>query len=867
MPRDPRDLLKAVAGAAGLSTRQDMSGLMAAIQMGQSLGAMPNPSSLPRDPALFTAPGVFAPLMPATTFPIDAPTDREGGPMPRVWQYPVGWNMPTGPRAYDAISFDMLEGIADRVDVVRKAIELRKAEVTNTDFDIVLRDDSMLRSHGKDYLKAERQAIRAWFEKPDRIRGLDWGDWVAEALEEILVKDALSIYPRLDRKGDLYAIQILDGKTIKPLIDMQGVRPPAPNPAYQQFIYGVPRSEFAITEDEPVATYDTENLFYLPKVVRAKTVYGFPPVEQVIIAATTYLRRELWWQSYFTDSDMPGMFVTASEGWNPDQVARFESAFHSRLSGDPTWRWRVKMLPYGSTVTPVKQPTFDVTFDEFLVKIIAMVFEVTPAELGFAPSGGLGGKGFSAEQADIQERKASQPDKMFLSRKLTQLVIRDYFHQPDLKLVFPEHEEDDARLIAETNRIYVSMGVRTINEVKNSLGDEPFDIEQANEPLIMTASGAVPLRSVQTEELAPAPAPAPVAEAAKAAESDGYVPTEAMAAAARRALAWKDDGRAGGTSVGLARAHQLVNRERLSRDTVRRMYSFFARHDVDKRATGFRQGEKGYPTPGRVAWDLWGGDAGASWSKTQWERIQAAEKAGNGDAFLFAELDAFEAYAARRVGRPNSRPFEFLLAPVALNKVLGEQPAAVKAATDRVRVERLMNGVSDHIVDAADSLQRSIIDRAEFVGGSVDKLREAVVAVFNIGSRRRFPDQGKTLGEAVIEGQQLYLEGFGDDILAGAYDDILRSAAVRERANLYTASIWSAHEQGRLADATDGGDVEVTITWHSSHDDRTCPDCAALSGRKFTEATLPFFPGQSGFGGGTACGPACRCYLTYKRED
>ena len=287
----------------------------------------------------------------------------------------------------------------------------------------------------------------------------------------------------------------------------------------------------------------------------------------------------------------------------------------------------------------------------------------------------------TAEQADIQERKASQPDKMFLSRKLTQLVIRDYFHQPDLKLVFPEHEEDDARLIAETNRIYVSMGVRTINEVKNSLGDEPFDIEQANEPLIMTASGAVPLRSVQTEELAPAPAPAPVAEAAKAAESDGYVPTEAMAAAARRALAWKDDGRAGGTSVGLARAHQLVNRERLSRDTVRRMYSFFARHDVDKRATGFRQGEKGYPTPGRVAWDLWGGDAGASWSKTQWERIQAAEKAGNGDAFLFAELDAFEAYAARRVGRPNSRPFEFLLAPAALNKVLGEQPAVVKAAT------------------------------------------------------------------------------------------------------------------------------------------------------------------------------------------
>jgi hypothetical protein len=45
------------------------------------------------------------------------------------------------------------------------------------------------------------------------------------------------------------------------------------------------------------------------------------------------------------------------------------------------------------------------------------------------------------------------------------------------------------------------------------------------------------------------------------------------------------------------------------------MYSFFSRHEVDKRATGFSSGEEGYPSPGRVAWDLWGGDAGFSWSR------------------------------------------------------------------------------------------------------------------------------------------------------------------------------------------------------------------------------------------------------------
>lgn len=103
-------------------------------------------------------------------------------------------------------------------------------------------------------------------------------------------------------------------------------------------------------------------------------------------------------------------------------------------------------------------------------------------------------------------------------------------------------------------------------------------------------------------------------------------PTDAMAAAARRALAWKDDGKAGGTEVGLQRAHQLVNKETLSRDTIRRMYSFFSRHEVDKKATGFSEGEKGFPSPGRVAWDLWGGDAGKTWSEAQWERIQSEEK-------------------------------------------------------------------------------------------------------------------------------------------------------------------------------------------------------------------------------------------------
>jgi HK97 family phage portal protein len=104
-----------------------------------------------------------------------------------------------------------------------------------------------------------------------------------------------------------------------------------------------------------------------------------------------------------------------------------------------------------------------------------------------------------------------------------------------------------------------------------------------------------------------------------------FVPNDGMVEAARRALAWKEEGRDGGTRVGLARANQIVNGEKLSEDTILRMYSFFSRHEVDKEAEGFSAGEDGFPSAGRVAWDLWGGDAGYAWSTRLRNKIQGEE--------------------------------------------------------------------------------------------------------------------------------------------------------------------------------------------------------------------------------------------------
>lgn len=96
--------------------------------------------------------------------------------------------------------------------------------------------------------------------------------------------------------------------------------------------------------------------------------------------------------------------------------------------------------------------------------------------------------------------------------------------------------------------------------------------------------------------------------------ADYKVPAGAISAA-KRALKWISEGKAGKgfTSVGRGRAQQLAKGGSVGRDTVVKMRAYFARHDVDKKAKGFYASQEDYPSPGRVAWDAWGGDAGMSW--------------------------------------------------------------------------------------------------------------------------------------------------------------------------------------------------------------------------------------------------------------
>jgi HK97 family phage major capsid protein/HK97 family phage prohead protease len=90
-----------------------------------------------------------------------------------------------------------------------------------------------------------------------------------------------------------------------------------------------------------------------------------------------------------------------------------------------------------------------------------------------------------------------------------------------------------------------------------------------------------------------------------------------MANEAQRGLDWRKEHGRGGTEVGVARARQLVNRQELSADTVRRMHSYFSRHEVDKQGEGYKPDQDGYPSAGRIAWALWGGNSGQSWARSK----------------------------------------------------------------------------------------------------------------------------------------------------------------------------------------------------------------------------------------------------------
>ena len=104
------------------------------------------------------------------------------------------------------------------------------------------------------------------------------------------------------------------------------------------------------------------------------------------------------------------------------------------------------------------------------------------------------------------------------------------------------------------------------------------------------------------------------------------MPTDGMRKEAERYREWKKEGEGGGTDVARTRATQILSGNELSPDTVITMNAWFARHQSDKSGKGYRPGEPGYPSNGRVAWAAWGGDPGQTWARAKSNSIKKARE-------------------------------------------------------------------------------------------------------------------------------------------------------------------------------------------------------------------------------------------------
>jgi hypothetical protein len=323
-----------------------------------------------------------------------------------------------------------------------------------------------------------------------------FNDWLNIALEEILVLDAWAVWPQSTVGGDLHGLQILDGSTIKPLIDDRGMRPTPPYPAFQQILYGFPRSEFAApTEGEATdGEFTSDELAYMVRNRRAMSVYGYSPTERALAVADIYLRRQQWLRAEYTDGVTPELLMAtdANFGNNPDLLRAYENIFNDDLAGQTQQRKRVRLLPAG--MTPIQfdgyGERFKDTLDDYLVNSICGHFGVLPSEIGFNPKGGLGGAGFQLGQAESSEVIGAIPLATWIGKMISHLSYTFLGMPRELEFKFMESGRQDLESIARTRDIEIKSGSLTLNEARSRSGLPLIEAPEADMPIISTGTGS-----------------------------------------------------------------------------------------------------------------------------------------------------------------------------------------------------------------------------------------------------------------------------------------------------------------------------------------------------------------------------------------
>ncbi|MGA2492035.1 MAG: phage portal protein [Roseiarcus sp.] len=371
-----------------------------------------------------------------------APPEIKG----RQFDYPFGVNLSYVPRATGGVSFAELRALADALPLLRAVIETRKDQIAALSYSVRARDPA---SAGD---AAERaKAALAFLVRPDRRHA--FSAWLRMLLEDMLVIDAATLYPRFSRDGALYSLDVIDGATITPLIGEDGRSPDPPDPAYQQILHGVPAADFS-----------SDELLYLPRNVRAHKLYGFSPVEQIALTVNIALRREAATLDYYRAGSTPDAFATLPKEWTVDQIRQFQDYFDALMSGNIARRRMTKFMPADFRLIEARQPPLKDQYDEWLARVICYAFSV-PASAFVSQVNRA-----TSETLRLQAtQEGLVPLKAWVKSALDH-VIQVCLGKPDLEFVWVGDDAVDPLQQAQTLNILVGAGIKTIAEARAELG-------------------------------------------------------------------------------------------------------------------------------------------------------------------------------------------------------------------------------------------------------------------------------------------------------------------------------------------------------------------------------------------------------------
>lgn len=375
----------------------------------------------------------------------------------RQWDFPTNINTQYRPRGGEAVDFPTLRALADNYDLVRLAIETRKDQMGK------LRWGVTRKSTGQQDDTAKK--IEEFLQEPDGEH--DFLDWSRMLYEELLVIDAATVYIRPNLGGGPYALELIDGATIKRVIDDRG-RTPAPPAEGQAFNKDIHTAYQQIIKGLPATDYHADELIYKPRNPRVNKLYGFSPVEQIMMIVNIGLRRESHQLAFYTAGNIPEMLMATPATWNPDQIKTFQKLWDEMLQGDLEARRKLKFVPGDVKPLPLRPESslFDM-FDEWVARVVFYCFSLPPT--GFVKQQNRA-TAESAQEAAIEEGLSPLMEwkVRFMNR-----IIRKGWKTTDYEFGWLDEQDIDPLVQAQIDQIYVDSGIRLPNEVRDDHNWEP----------------------------------------------------------------------------------------------------------------------------------------------------------------------------------------------------------------------------------------------------------------------------------------------------------------------------------------------------------------------------------------------------------